>query len=316
MSVICVWNKCNSRCLMCTNPTGFREKDSFKDYGLEVLKKRIKNLEIFDEQKKLIDDKIILTGGEPTIHPDFFELIKFIRKEFPQDLIIELDTNGRRFYYPSFTRQLLSFGNINLLISLHGYDAKTHDAVTRVPGSFYQTTTGIKNIIRCTNLGLKELEIRVILTKLTYKCIERILAFIKNSFPEITRVVIIFMEMEGQAGKNVKVVGIRYKDVKKTINRIKKWISQFKEMRFYHFPLCVIDPTLWKYTWRTEPKYEVTFLDSCQQCLYKKYCLGIHKDYLKLVGGTEFSAIKNKNYTIEKGESFYHPIKNVYLKRN
>lgn len=311
MPVICIWNKCNSRCIMCTNPTEFQTRDSYKDYGLDILKKRINSIKIFDNKGNLIDDKVILTGGEPTIHPDFFKVLSFIREKFPP-VMIELDTNGRRFYYSSFTKRVLGFGKINIYTSLHGFNEKTHDAITRTPGSFSQTIRGIQNLLKYKKLGLHELELRIIITKLTYKYVEKILKFIKENFPQVDRIVIIFMEMEGQAGDNFKIVGLTHSQFQKFIPKIAKWIPKFKEFRFYHFPLCTIDYSLWKYTWRTLPAYEVTFLPKCKTCLYKKYCLGIHKDYLKKIGGKEFKPIKKK-YIIKETGNFYRPIKDVFI---
>jgi len=299
---------------MCTNPTEFQARDPFKDYGLAQLRGRIGAAEIFDEKRNLIDDKIIFTGGEPTIHPDFFKILSFTRKKFPP-VIIEIDTNGRRFCYPSFTKKVLSFTPVNVYISLHGYNAKTHDAITRTPGSFSQTVKGIENLLKYKSLGLHEFELRIIITKLTYRYAEEILKFIKKNFPGIDRVVIIFMEMEGQAGKNFKIVGVTYTDLKKIkfIPKIAKWIPKFKEFRFYHFPLCTISSSLWKYTWRTVEDYELTSLPQCNRCLYKKYCLGIYKDYLKKVGGKEFKPIRER-YIIKETGNKYHPIQNVLFK--
>jgi len=305
MPVICIWNKCNSRCLMCSNPSDFQAGDPYKNYGIDSLKERISRI-------KLIDDKIILTGGEPTIHPDFLKLLSFIRKKFPPTTI-ELDTNGRRFCYSSFAKKVLSFNNINIYTSLHGFNAKTHDAITRTPGSFLQTVEGIKNILKYKHLGLNELELRIIITKLTYQYIEKILKFIKEKFPQVNRIVVIFMEMEGQAGDNLKIVGLTHSQFQKFIPKIAKWIPKFKEFRFYHFPLCTIDYSLWKYAWRTLPNHEVTFLPKCKNCLYKKYCLGIHKEYIKKVGVKEFKPIKKKYIIKETGDS-YHPIKDVFIK--
>lgn len=310
MPVICIWNKCNSRCIMCTNPSDFQAKDPYKDYSFNELKKRISGIRIFDNKGNFIDDKIILTGGEPTIHPDFFKILSFIRKKLPL-VIIELDTNGRRFYYSSFTKRVLGFGKINIYTSLHGFNEKTHDAITRTPRSFSQTVKGIQNLLKYKKLGLHELELRIIITKLTYKYVEKILKFIKENFLQVDRIVIIFMEMEGQAGNNFKIVGLTHSQFQTFIPKIAKWIPEFKGFRFYHFPLCKISQSLWKYVWRTLPEYEVTFLPQCKTCLYKKYCLGIHKDYLKKIGGKEFKPIKKK-YIIKETGNFYHPIQDVF----
>lgn len=309
MPVICIWNKCNSKCIMCTNPSDFQARNPYKDYGFSQLKKRIEAAKIFAKNGELIDDKVILTGGEPTIHPDFFKILSFIRKKFPQ-VIIELDTNGRRFYYSSFTKKVLEFGRVNIYTSLHGFDSKTHDAITRTPGTFSQTVKGIQNILKYKKLGLHELELRIIITKLTYQYTEKILQFIKENFSQVDRVVIIFMEMEGQAGKNFKIVGLTHTEFQKFIPKIAEWIGKFKGFRFYHFPLCTIDPSLWKYAWRTLPDYEVTFVSGCKNCRYKKYCLGIHRDYLEKVGNKEFKPIRKK-YIIKETGNPYQPIQNV-----
>ncbi len=294
---------------MCTNPTEFQTRNPFKDYGFDSLRGRISKAKIFNEKGNLIDDKIILTGGEPTIHPDFFKILTFARKKYPP-IIIELDTNGRRFCYAPFTKKVLSFRPVNIYTSLHGFDAKTHDAVTRTPGSFSQTVKGIENILKYKSLGLHQFELRIIITKLTYQYTEKILQYIKESFPGIDRVVIIFMEMEGQAGENFKIVGLTHTEFKKFIPKIAKWIPKFRGFRFYHFPLCTIEPSLWKYTWNTLPEYEVTFLPRCKKCLYKNYCLGIHKDYLEKVGPKEFRPVKEK-YVIKETGDKYHPIQDV-----
>jgi len=298
---------------MCTNPLDFQMEDPYKGYSLKQLKDRIGSLDAFDRKGNLIDDKICLTGGEPTIHPDFLKIMAFVRKRFPQS-IIEIDSNGRRFFYSSFTKKFLSFKNINLCISLHGFNAETHDAVTRTPGSFDQTVKGLENIFKYKELGLNEIELRIIITKITYKYVEKILKLIKDRFPEADRVVIIFMEIEGQAGDNFKIVGLTHTAFRKHIPGIAKWIPEFKDLRFYHFPLCTIDHSLWPHVWRTLPKSEVTFLPSCSRCSYKKYCLGIHKHYLKEVGRSEFKPITAKKIIVKKSENVHHPIIKVYKK--
>lgn len=303
MPTISIWNKCNNNCLMCSNPSDLRSKKSNKNYSFEKIVQRVKCLE-------LKDDKINLTGGEPTIHPKFFEILNQIRKKFPHTRI-EIDTNGRRFFYKEFTQKLLNLQNLNLVISLHGYDAKTHDLITRTPGSFEQTIKGLFNLLKYRNSS-HQVELRIIITKITCQNTTKILKFFKDNFSQVDRVVIIFMEMEGQAGENFKIVGLTHSQFQTFIPKIAKWIPEFKGFRFYHFPLCTIEYSLWKYVWRTLPNYEVTFLPQCETCLYKKYCLGIHKDYLKKIGGKEFKPIKKK-YIIKETGNFYRPIKDVFI---
>ncbi len=299
MPTFCLWNKCNNNCLMCTNPVGFRNEKISKNYTFEKLLRRITN-QVSNQYQD-----IVLNGGEPTIHPQFLKLLNEIRFRFPLNKII-IVTNGRRFYYPFFTKACLALNNIRFVITLHGYNAQTHDRVTQTKGSFVQTVKGIENILKFKN-PTHSLELRIVLSKLTLPYLEKILAFIENKFPQADRVVLIFMKIQGHAIKNLEDVGITYRKVKAIFPKMAKWLLKFKEFCFYHFPLCTIPPKFWPYTWRTLPTYELTFLPTCQKCLYKKYCLGIPKEYLKKVGASEFKPIKKK-YIIEENNYFRHPI--------
>jgi len=305
MPDIAIWNRCNSHCVMCTNPADFqKENDSFS-YTISTLQDRFGSLDI-DEF-----DNLNLTGGEPTVHPDFFKIIHWFRTQYPKNKIA-IASNGRMFYYQSFTKKLLKINNLLVEIAIHGYDERSHDMITRVKGSFKQTVEGIHNIFRYKN-NSQELEIRIIITKLTYKNLDKILAFVKNEFDveQIRDITLIFMEMEGQAKDNFNIVGITYKEVMKYLPQVvNEWVSQFNDFRLYHFPLCVLPPELWRYSWRTLRGEEVMFLSRCNKCPFKKYCLGIHRDYLTLIGDKEFKP--PKKIKIEKSNFSYKPINNVF----
>jgi len=304
MSDIAIWNKCNNHCVMCTNPFAFQLEDTLP-YSFENIKKRWENV------KLALLDNISLTGGEPTIHPEFFKILHWFRKQYPKNKIA-IASNGRMFYYQSFIKNLLKINNLLLEIAIHGYDERSHDMITRVKGSFKQTVEGIHNILRYKN-DSQELEIRIIITKLTYKNLDKILTFIKDEFDvkQIRDTVLIFMEMEGQAKDNFNIVRITYKEAMKYLPQVvNKWASQFNDFRLYHFPLCVLPPELWRYTWRTLRGEEVIFLPGCHKCFFKKYCLGIHRDYLTLIGNKEFKPPQKMK--VKTNNFLYKPINNVF----
>lgn len=287
---------------MCTNPVTFRDKNDSLLYSKEAV---ISRLESHKAKYLAARENINLTGGEPTIHPKFLALVKEVRNMFPDNKIV-MATNGRMFSYPLFAKQCLAMNNLSIEVAIHGPNSKLHDAITRVKGSFEQTVEGVHNILKYRNSS-QELELRVIIIKPNQKYVSDTLNFIKKEFPSVDRVILVFMEMEGFAEKNFKAVGLRYSDFRPQLSQFKKWAEGLPELRLYHFPLCVLPPEIWPYAWRTLRGSEVTFLKSCRSCLYKKYCLGIHKDYLKLVGGKEFKPIKEK-FEIKKRDFFHNPI--------
>jgi His-Xaa-Ser system radical SAM maturase HxsC len=297
MTDICFWNKCNNHCLMCSNPDDFWKE---RDYNYNYLSRRLLSL-----RGKIKD--MTVTGGEPTIHPDFLRIIDLLKRELPK-IEITLLSNGRRFFYPLFTKKCLELNNVNIAISLHGYDAQSHDRITQVNGSFQQTVTGIRNILKYKRKG-QNLEIRTVITKLTSLYIHKILYFIRANFPMVDRVVLMFMEMEGMADKDIKTTGTTYKERNNYLRRIKSIIKDFKEIRFYHFPLCRIEADLWKYVWRTLPKDEISFPPPCKICWCRRYCLGVHRGYLKRFGDSEFSP--PQRLVIKNSNDHHHPIADV-----
>jgi hypothetical protein len=60
---------------------------------------------------------------------------------------IQIQTNGRMLSYPGVVDVLLRAGANEFAPSLHGSTAELHDALTRAPGSFAETTEGIRNVV-------------------------------------------------------------------------------------------------------------------------------------------------------------------------
>ena len=85
---------CNLRCKWCyASTTSFSEKENM---NLEVINKSISFL------KTLPLKSVILIGGEPTIHPNFFKILEIIGKK---DLIPLLVTNGIKLANKNFVEK-------------------------------------------------------------------------------------------------------------------------------------------------------------------------------------------------------------------
>ncbi len=309
---ICVWNRCNNRCVMCTNPEGFGDATNSEPYSYENVISRLDNVKQIRPDWE--NEPFCLTGGEPTSHPRFLDIVKELRRKYPKNEVM-IASNGRMFAYPQFTKDFLAYDPFRIEVAVHGSDARKHDMITRVPGSFDQTMIGLRNILKYKQ-PWQELEIRVILLKLNLPDVGNIIEFISKEFPEVARVVLIFPEFEGMAGVNKHIVGVNYRDIKENVeNLVNRWNSDKLEVRLYHFPLCALPPELWKYTWRTLREGEVTFLERCETCVYKKYCMGVHVEYLAEVGDEEFLPIEKKTVDIEEeldeNHFKYHPIKDI-----
>jgi sulfatase maturation enzyme AslB (radical SAM superfamily) len=90
-------------------------------------------------------DSVTLTGGEPTLRKDFFDLLERLSDS---DLAITVQTNGRNLSKAAALDRLaaMSRRDITFVVALHGASAAIHDQVTRKARSFQETTLAIQNL--------------------------------------------------------------------------------------------------------------------------------------------------------------------------
>ncbi|MBW2044492.1 MAG: radical SAM protein [Deltaproteobacteria bacterium] len=153
-SVIITGYKCNNRCRFCCNlhKRGVPESSSEKIAG-EVL-----------EAKNRGATYLEIIGGEQTIRADIVELVRFAKKLGFE--VISMATNGRMFSYGEFAKDIIGAGLNHIIFSVHGHNAKLHDSLTQVEGSFDQLLEGIKNV---RSLGIKDIGSNTTIVKQNYK---------------------------------------------------------------------------------------------------------------------------------------------------
>ena len=83
--------------------------------------------------------EIILTGGEPSLHPKFFEILEHASKKFPRVMI---QSNGTLFSDEKAFKHMASYTPYCLNFSLHG-PTEVHDALTQSPGSHIRTVKAL-----------------------------------------------------------------------------------------------------------------------------------------------------------------------------
>jgi glycosyltransferase involved in cell wall biosynthesis len=95
--------------------------------------------------------RIVLNGGEPLLHPDFFTIARSVAA---RGYMVELETNGRAFRYERLCEKC--FPSITTFtVKLFGHTPEFHDYITKVRGSFRQTVSGIRNLVRrCDAIAL------------------------------------------------------------------------------------------------------------------------------------------------------------------
>jgi len=111
-----ITDRCNLSCTMCIRGVNEKNDMSFKDFKKYILTKSFK------------DSELVITGGEPTLHKNFVNIVREAALFFKKVLIA---TNGTTNYYID---ELKDIENLFFQISIDG-DKKEHDSI-RGKGSF------------------------------------------------------------------------------------------------------------------------------------------------------------------------------------
>lgn len=116
-------NKCNCGCTFCSN-------SNFPDYEFD----KNKFIEIFSTLKDNYPIiKVAFTGGEPTLHPLFTEMVSYVRENLSHTRIV-INTNGSNL---DKLKEISSLKGIEYGISRHHYDEKINAEIfkSRAPCS-------------------------------------------------------------------------------------------------------------------------------------------------------------------------------------
>ncbi|OGF25555.1 hypothetical protein A2331_01680 [Candidatus Falkowbacteria bacterium RIFOXYB2_FULL_34_18] len=292
--------KCNCRCIMCSTGMQIDRSINSRDYcAVKPFEEVIKDI---DRAKKMNARGVAFSGGEPNLRKDLILLIKYAKTIGLRH--IEVQSNGRVYAYKKYCQRLVNGGVTHFVISLHSYIEEIHDKIMGAPGTFKQTTEGIRNL---NSLGVK-VNINIVLTKLNYSTLEEHVKFLMKNF-DINEIRFTFVMLEGNTCDNPRAIVPHMSDVGphicKGIDIAKDKASCF----IYNMVPCLV-PGCEKYindmgqldTLLIGPDFEASLDEErkgkkikskeCEKCKYDKICYGIWKKYADLYGISELKSVK------------------------
>lgn len=163
---IVVWNitrRCNLRCIHCYSDSDARE------YPGELTDSQM--LSVINDLADYGVPGLLFSGGEPLIHPRFFDLAKSARE---RGLRVTLSTNGTLIDREAALK-LKALGLAYVGISLDGIGA-THDHFRGRVGAFKKTVAAFRH---CKDVGQK-VGLRLTLSPSTINDLDAILDFIET----------------------------------------------------------------------------------------------------------------------------------------
>jgi mycofactocin radical SAM maturase len=123
---------CNLACVHCLSSSGKRDPR-------ELTTRQCKD--IIDELERMQVFYVNIGGGEPTVRPDFWELVDYATAHH---VGVKFSTNGVRIT-PEVATRLAASDYVDVQISLDGATAEVNDAV-RGPGSFAMAIRALENL--------------------------------------------------------------------------------------------------------------------------------------------------------------------------
>jgi molybdenum cofactor biosynthesis enzyme MoaA len=132
---------CNNRCRFCLDAY-LRPEGPF-----------LSTAEVKDKLQSGIRNgatRLILSGGEASIHPEFVDFVSYGKKIGYQH--VQTISNGRMFCYPRFLQRARRAGLDEITFSLHSHRPEVHDDLSGVSGAFRQAITGLRRALRVPGL--------------------------------------------------------------------------------------------------------------------------------------------------------------------
>jgi MoaA/NifB/PqqE/SkfB family radical SAM enzyme len=269
---------CNNNCIYCfSSSTGATRRE----ISLEVFEK------IIEDARPSCDDKIIINGGEPSLHKNFYQIIKFLTESYESEIVVY--TNGR-----NLTPEKLSLSKkIKLVIPMHGNEPE-HNYITQNRNAFKETLNSLKN--------LQSLNVNYIVKFiLNYEMLKNFFDPIKflneNELSPSEIMIARLNETKKSKSNKVPIVGVSM--LRDFLSLHTEDLNKHFKVKYLDIPFCYFDSSFnVKEISNTAPIFyfsddknylikrdyfkDVKIGYNCQSCKHSKLCDMMKKTYLTL----------------------------------
>lgn len=240
---------------------------------------------------------VLLTGGEPTIHPRFLDILTVARK---LALRTSTSTNSVMLSREDFARQALPSLD-ECMFSLHGPSAAVHDDMTRRAGSFVQVLDAV-GLARTIKPEL-DLAVNIVLTRRNIDHLGDTVALAAELGASL--IVVSNVSPEGRGLDHYAELAVSLADLAERLPAVVERAGG-SILRFFGVPLCILgahtmlsndlhwDPRVtveWTprpgkvvledvYTWTAGRQR--AYVEACQGCLQQGICMGVFERYCEL----------------------------------
>ena len=292
-SYIALGYTCNHKCINCPLSTFDRLHG---ELDKDVIIKNVKELSKYKDKLH-----ITISGGEPTLNPNFFDVLKILGKSNSYITILSNATTCKdeKMVLNIIDSLGISYDlkRLNYVTAIHSYNKEIHDKLTDTLGSFDETIMGIENLLK-NNIHVI---IKIIMNKVTAKDMLKTIDYICSHFKENVSIELCVTDYSGRCGKHIDELYINSEDLETLLEEALDNFEKKKyknSLKIIETPLCLTDPYYWKY-FQIKDNSELTYIApnnekennisksiehnchtnylECNNCDFKKYCSGVWK---------------------------------------
>ena len=228
MCIVMTGFSCNNNCIVCSvKPFSKTNKDKTTAEIIAIMKKKRESGAV----------NIEFTGGEPTMRKDIVFLVQSAKKMGFKEIAVS--TNARLFSYEPFLNAMIDAGLTRVTATLDGGNERLHDAITRTPGAFKQTTSGIRNLI---SRGITT-SVNTVFTKLNVNNLSEIAERLIEMRVPVWGVLDLIPD--GNIKEAYKSSCVSFAETREALRTIYSYIDRLSMIELFDFPVCAIPPEMY-----------------------------------------------------------------------
>ena len=297
---------CNQKCICCPC-----EKD-------QRLKKVIEIKELQKEIDRMVEigvTDVTVSGGEPTVYPNFFEVITYLVNK---DLNIHILSNSEKFANIEFAKKFVETTrgkNVTVTTTFHSYKELEHEKQNGSKGSFNRSLNGLKFLDE-NNI---QVSLKQCITSYIYKDLKNFIKFLTDNFSARAEIQFWGIDLCGMDEKSARKYFVEFKEIKPYIEEALDYFESINTNRnqlltLNNLPLCMCDCYYWNYFTLPSNRYYIDYKDqeehsfsqnfglpfiACKSCNFAKYCKGTYLSVYDMFGNSVIKKPANENVLLQ-----------------
>jgi MoaA/NifB/PqqE/SkfB family radical SAM enzyme len=274
---------CNQRCTCCPCSKESQNGSFVSRKNLDLSIKRIIETGITD---------VTLSGGEPTLHPDFINIVKSL---LDSGIAVHILTNAEKFYNDEFRNCFLDVVQnrpLSITTTFHDHVAAEHEKQNGVLGSFNRSLSALRYLDDAKiNLSIKHC-----ITRKNYTTVTEFLQFFVNQLSSLVEFQLWGIDYSGLTKPEANEFYEDYAKIKPYLNSALNWFeidnpNENQIITVNNIPLCACDFKYWsmfsppneKRLWNFTSGFDYqlqynsgAITKLCNTCPVKRFCRGTY----------------------------------------